>query len=149
VSATRPWSTPPRWSRRLARVDQRGSAGASSPDLVGLDLANAPGRLQPRPRISAPLVLIGVLGALVLVALRVDLTRMRYAQADALAEERRLLEEQSDLTVEMRRLRDPSRLAERARELGFERPERVIDLPGAPAALPMVSAPPPSAEAAP
>ena len=39
-------------------------------------------------------------------------------------------EQQRNLTVQMRQLREPRQLTERAAELGFGRPDRVIDLPG-------------------
>jgi hypothetical protein len=96
-------------------------------DLIGLDVSGR-GRYG-RAWISWP-VIIAVLGlALGVAALRVDLIRMRYALADGLAAEQRLLEEQRQLTAEMRELRDPSDLAKEARALGFVHPERVIDLP--------------------
>ena len=82
-----------------------------------------------RWRVAAPSLAAALLAALLLAALRVDVIRMRYALATAVARERALLEDQRELTVQMRRQRRPSRLAERARELGFGRPERVIDLP--------------------
>jgi hypothetical protein len=69
-----------------------------------------------------------LLAALALTALRLDLIRARYGLADALSEEQRLLAEERSLTVEVRRLRDPARLAKLARERGFVRPEQVIDL---------------------
>jgi len=100
---------------------------ASRLDLIGLDVSGR--RSSSRARISWPVVIVALLLALGLAALRVDLTRMRYALGDALATEQRLLEDQRGLTVELRTLRDPSGLASRARELGFVHPERVIDLP--------------------
>lgn len=108
-------------------------------DLIGLDVSGR--RRSARLRIGWPVVIVALLLALGLTALRVDLIRMRYALADALASEQELLEQQRMLTVEMRTLRDPSGLASRARELGFVHPERVIHLPlaapgGAPALFP-------------
>lgn len=104
-------------------------------DLIGIDVSGR--RRGSRTRISWSVVIVALVLALGLAALRVDLTRMRYALADALTTEQRLLEEQRLLTVEMRTLRDPSGLASRARELGFVHPERVIDLPlGVPAPRP-------------
>jgi hypothetical protein len=49
--------------------------------------------------------------------------------AETLAQEQELFETQRTLTVEMRQLRDPARIAVQARKLGFIRPERIIDLP--------------------
>jgi len=107
-------------------ADQRADR-ASRLDLIGLDVSGRRGGA--RRWIGWPLVLAGLVLALAVAWLRVDLIRMRYALADGLAAEQELLEEQRRLTAEMRALRDPSGLAERARELGFVHPERVIDLP--------------------
>jgi len=80
-------------------------------------------------RRALPAVLVGLLAAgLALAALRVDLIRVRYALADALASEAALRSERAELLAEVRRLRDPSRLGSLARAAGLARPERVIDL---------------------
>ncbi len=101
----------------MSRTSRRAPAGATN-------RARTPGL-----RRSVAACLLGLaLGALCLVALRVDILRTRYALAEALALEQQLLSERRDLTVEMRRLRDPARLATLARKRGFVRPERVIDL---------------------
>jgi hypothetical protein len=104
--------------------------------LVGRDFARA------RPRRSAwrrvwPAAFAGLLlAALALAALRNDLIRVRYGLAEAMAEEKRLLERQRELTAELRRLRHPARLRERAEALGLVAPERALDLrPRPPAAL--------------
>jgi hypothetical protein len=93
--------------------------------LIGLDVAREPSRL--RSHGLAPVLAILLAGALVVVALRVDLIRMRYAKGSALAEERSLLDIQRELLVEKQQLRDPARLSVEARKLGFRRPERIID----------------------
>jgi hypothetical protein len=80
-------------------------------------------------RFAGGLLLAGLLAGLSLAALRMDLFRIRYQLADLGRVEKTLREEKNRLTVEMRQLRDPARLAARAEELGFTRPERVIDLP--------------------
>jgi len=108
--------------------------------LIGLDVSGRRGR--GRVWIGWPVIAAALLLALGVAALRVDLIRMRYALADGLATEQGLLEEQRLLTAEMRRLRDPSALAKRARTLGFAHPERVIDLP-----LPQTESAEPSAPA--
>ncbi len=69
-----------------------------------------------------------VLAALALSTLRNQIIDRRYRLAEAVREERALLEQQREATVSVRRLRDPKRLAKFARERGFVRPERVIDL---------------------
>ena len=101
--------------------------------LIGIDVAGG------RPRRRAIGMLSTLAAVLVLAlgvsALRIDILRIRYALGEAIAEEQRLLDEQRSLTAEMRRLRDPVQLSERARRLGFVRPDQLIDLPaaGAPA----------------
>jgi hypothetical protein len=82
-----------------------------------------------------PLFLIGaLLAGFALAALRTDLIRIRYGLARAMREERDLFEENRSLTARVRSLRDPARLGRIAHERGFVRPERVIELPIAPAA---------------
>jgi len=108
---------------------RRRSRSARSQGRIGRDLADRPAVLAGRTRRAAPWIALALLAALLLAALRVDVIRMRYAQAEALAAEQRLIDRNRDLTVRMRQLRDPARLAERAQALGFVRPERVIDLP--------------------
>jgi hypothetical protein len=61
-------------------------------------------------------------------SLRVSILQLRYQLAAAVTEETELLERQRAVTVELRELRDPTRLHELARERGFARPERVIQL---------------------
>ena len=97
--------------------------------LGGSDLARVRQIGRRRGR-AFPALLVGALiAALFLAALRVDLIRMRYGLGAAMSEEKRLLEEQRELTAELRRLRDPLRLARLSRRLGLARPERVIELP--------------------
>ena len=98
-------------------------------DLVGLDFSGRAVRWRPRVREIAPILAAALLAALLVAVLRVDLLRVRYALADAVAREQSLLAEKRELTVEMRQLRQPSLLAEYARERGFVRPEHVIRLP--------------------
>jgi hypothetical protein len=97
-------------------------------DLIGRDLA--PMRLLAARRSRLlPVALVGALVAgLCLTALRIDLIRQRYDLAAAMQEEMELLEERRLLTARVRRLRDPARLARLAKSLGFERPDRVIEL---------------------
>jgi hypothetical protein len=71
----------------------------------------------------------GLLAALLLAALRVDLIRVRYALGEAMKAEQTLLDERARLIAEVRELRDPRRLAEFAARMGFERPNRVIEVP--------------------
>ncbi len=94
--------------------------------FVGIDVAPSFGSSE--RKLVLPLWIASLLAALFLVGLRIDLIRMEYAHADALSEVQRLDEEKRTVTVEMRQLRDPARLAERAREFGFGNPERYIDI---------------------
>ena len=125
----------PQRSRGPARVIRRApptTAPGRSLDLVGCDLS---GRESPAPRplqrLRGALLLGCVVAALGLSALRVQILRLRYQIARAVAEEQALLEERRELTVQVRELRDPLRLAQRARVLGLGRPERILELPAA------------------
>ncbi len=116
-------------SRLLGLPDDNRRPNRNEMRLIGIDVAGRRGTRR-------TLGLLSVLGAVLVVALgvsslRIDLLRIRYALGEAIAEEQRLLDEQRSLTAEMRRLRDPVQLAERARSLGFVRPEELIDLPKA------------------
>jgi hypothetical protein len=74
-------------------------------------------------------VAVGTLAAaLMIAALRVSILQLRYQLSAAVAEETQLLERQRAVTVELRELRDPTRLRELAAEQGFVRPERVVQL---------------------
>lgn len=104
--------------------------------LVGIDMANQARR---RNKVSSlPWIIVGIVAALFVVGLRIDLTRVGYARAAALEEEQSLRVQKRALTVEMRRLRNHIRLAEEARIRGFEQPSSIIDLPIP--ALPSVAA---------
>ncbi len=97
-------------------------------DLVGRDFAGR-GSTANRWRHRAAAVVIGlVLGGLLLASLRMEIVRTRYALADALAQETRLLSLEREASVALRELRDPRRLRRLANQLGFVRPERVIEL---------------------
>jgi hypothetical protein len=96
--------------------------------LIGFDLGREPSRVRPGALI--PLMAVALLAALTLASLRIDLLRIRYSVAENIDREQVLQAEQRSLTAEMRKLRDPVTLTRRADELGFVRPERMIDLPG-------------------
>jgi len=84
----------------------------------------------PRLRRLMPALLAGaLLAGLALAALRIDGIRVRYALGEAMKQEQALLDERARLTADVRALRDPRRLAGFATRMGFERSERVIDVP--------------------
>ncbi len=91
-------------------------------------MARSPRVFDRRLRISPALLAVVVVAALAIAALRVDLIRVRYALGEAMREEQALLDERARLIADVRKLRDPSRLAEFAGRMGFERPERVIEM---------------------
>jgi hypothetical protein len=104
--------------------------------LVGRDFARARTR-GGRSWRGWPAAFAGLLlAALALAALRNDLIRVRYGLAEAMREEKRLVDLQRDLTADLRRLRHPARLRESAEAQGFAAPERALDLrPRVPATL--------------
>jgi len=106
--------------------------------LVGRDLATTrPVRRAPsRGRVS-PLVWIGValVAALSLATLRVRILDLQMRLGAAVHAEETLDQEARSLVVEVRELRSPKRLKERAAKMGFEVPKTVRELRGpAPAA---------------
>ncbi|MFP6563340.1 MAG: hypothetical protein VCC68_02510 [Myxococcota bacterium] len=103
-------------------------AGARSASWIGRDVAKAWGGRRRSLRASIPMVL-AVLGvSLAIVVLRSDVLRLRFALSGAVEEEQRLVLEERELTVAMRRLRNPGALLTRARAEGFGQPEWIIDL---------------------
>ena len=69
-----------------------------------------------------------VFAALAIVHVRVVLIEQGYARAAAVERETELTEKRRLLTAEVRRLRNPARLATLAQEFELSRPERVIAL---------------------
>ncbi len=76
-----------------------------------------------------PGLVVAVLVALAMAALRVDLIRGRYEIGMGYHQEEQLNRRIARLTASMRELRDPARLGKFARDMGFVPPERLIDLP--------------------
>ncbi len=116
-----------------SQVDSDLSTGFS---LVGVDLSRS-SRRRTRGAIL-PWIISAILAALFIVGLRIDLIRMGYASIAALEQEQVLRQQERALTVEMRLLRNHTRLAAEASQRGFEQPSSVIDLPLA--GLPSVAA---------
>lgn len=129
------------WEQRRARLfagaarDPKSNAAARRPatgrrrtELVGRDFSDPQPRSPGRSRLRGAVLLALLLTALPLAALRVEILRLRYRLAEAVTEEERLFEHERAAIVELRRARDPNRLRRLAHELGFTRPERVIQL---------------------
>jgi hypothetical protein len=97
-------------------------------NLAGRDLARV--RVAPRSRrqLLAMLLTGALLAGFSLAALRIDILRLRYALAEALAQQQVLLEEHRVSTARLEALRDPARLAALAEERGLSRPQQVIEL---------------------
>jgi hypothetical protein len=113
-----------------------GSTRARVLGLVGADVARGSQRSGRRNQWLLALVAAGVAGALVLVALRVEILRTRYELGRLADEEAELHEARSALRVEVRELRHPERLARLAARRGFGPPERVIQLAEPPTPAP-------------
>ena len=127
------------WARQRARLfaEELPPGTSSRPpsrpaegdnDTVGRDFAHlrSRGRRNLQPWVA---IAVGTLAAALMVAfLRVSILRLRYELTAAVTEETGLLERQRAATVELRELRDPTRLRDLATELGLARPERVIRL---------------------
>ena len=88
-------------------------------------------RVRPPHALSdfIPAAIALLVAAFALTSLRTEVLKLRYELAHQLEREQGLRATQGELTVQMRRLREPRQLAQRAAKLGFERPQRVIDLP--------------------
>lgn len=124
-------SRPPRRSpaRRLPRAFTSGAGAATAAVRIGRDLPRPVPASGAGARSWLPLLLAAVvIAALGLSALRSDRIRLRYDLAQALAQERELLERERLLIVEVRKLRSPARLASFARTLGLSPPQRVVEL---------------------
>ena len=141
--------------RRSAPPGKSSEPSRQKRDWIGVDFANLANR-KPSGALL-PLLILSLIVALGVASLRIDLIRIRYALAEATADETRLIEEQHALIVKKLQGRDPTDLAGLARERGF-RPARaarsLIDpMPLANAklsglevySLPPVSAEPPNA----
>jgi hypothetical protein len=139
------------WARQRAELFAAAGGGrrrsaAERADLVGRDLAEAPRRrVRGRARLRLPIAVGAVVAALLLVTLRVEILRLRYALAEVASQEEELLARSRQVTVRVRELRDPARLRALAAERGFGRPERVVSLELSAATPPAVSAPAPEA----
>ena len=98
-------------------------------DWIGRDFSRSHTTVATRRRRVAPLVAGALLAALALAAVRIEVIRLRYDLADAVSEEKALLEQQRVLTFEVRALRNPVRLTEFAERMGLAQPARVVEIP--------------------
>ena len=115
-------------ARAKDRIDLRQTSEASSrAEWIGIDFSGEKG--SRRTRKLLPLLVLALIAALGISALRIDLIRTRYAMSDALAEEQALIAEQRRLIVRRRQLRDPVELAVQARERGFQPAKQILSLP--------------------
>jgi hypothetical protein len=115
------------WLRALPGLSRREVEPVGRLDLIGLDMA--PTHSAPRTQTIVPAIAAVVIAALLLVGLRVEVLRLRYASAEAVTREQRLRDEKRTTTVSLLRLREPKLLSRRAAKLGFAKPDRVVDLP--------------------
>ncbi|MCP5056529.1 MAG: hypothetical protein GY937_07340 [bacterium] len=114
------------WSQKRARLFDGATKGTEN--LVGRDMKRTRRRRR-GGRIAWLPIFVGVLAAaLFLVALRNSILRVRYDLDAARQRETALMERKANATVRLRELRDPTRLNALAKERGFVRPEKVIDL---------------------
>ncbi len=97
-------------------------------NLVGRDLAGGGLRKRLPIWVIPAMVVCGVIVALAIANLRVQLIGQGYKRASAVTRHQQLEEEQRNLAARVRELRDPARLASLAEEMGLARPERVIAL---------------------
>ncbi len=97
-------------------------------EIVGRDFSAIAPTRQGLHRLAIAAFASLLVVALGLSTLRNRIIDLRYQVAEVVREERDLLDRKRVLTVEMRRLRDPKRLAVEARQRGFRRPQRVIEL---------------------
>jgi hypothetical protein len=120
-----------RWRDRRKALFATAAAPAREANSGRVRGGWSPPRAMPRPRLSfAPLFAVALISLLALAALRVSILRTRYALGATLQRETELLARERSAAVAARAQRDPHKLRESAAQLGFVRPERVIDLEG-------------------
>jgi hypothetical protein len=116
-----------RWRDRRKQLFAREAAAKASEGKLRRDWSTP--RRQPRRRLAwTPLFAAAVLSLLALAALRVSILRTRYALGATLQHETELLARERSVAAAASEQRAPQKLRESAAQLGFKRPERVIDL---------------------
>ena len=118
-----------RAARWVAELSQRVAENLDNGNfsLFGFETSRLRFRLPTAILLWVALALVA--SNLTLVALRSDITRIRYEISQASAELQRLDEESRTLTLELGELKNPRRLAKIARSRGFGPPERIVELP--------------------
>ena len=96
--------------------------------LIGRDLAVGGFRKKLPIWLIPGMVVCSVIVALTVASLRVQLIGQGYKRASAVTRHQELEEEQRNLAARVRELRDPTRLASLAEEMGLTHPEHVIAL---------------------
>lgn len=125
---------------------------AATRSWIGIDFSGEEG--PRRAKRLVPLLVVALIAALGVAALRIELIRTRYAVAAVMDEETALIEEHRSLIIRRRQLRDPVELAKKARTRGFRPVAVALSLPDpgmtgaadrhASADLPSVAAAPPT-----
>jgi hypothetical protein len=116
-------------ARRVAELSHRVADKLDDSDFAFFGFATSRLRFRLPTAILLWVALALVASNLMLVALRSDVTRVRYQLSQASAELQRLDEEGRTLTLKLGELKNPRRLAEIARTRGFGPPERIVELP--------------------
>lgn len=131
------------WGDRTSRPEGLRESGRPAPSVwVNRDFSGR--RKNQRSGGMIPLLLIALVVALGIAALRIDLIRVRYAMAAATETENTLIEERRALIARKRQLRDPTALAVEARARGFRTPDVAYSLPN-PSAHPLADPAPDTA----
>ena len=116
-----------RWRDRRKQLFAGEAAAKASEGKLRRDWST-PRRQAQRRLAWTPLFAAAVLSLLALAALRVSILRTRYALGATLQHETELLARERSVAAAASEQRAPQKLRESAAQLGFTRPERVIDL---------------------
>jgi hypothetical protein len=114
------------------RMENRAIGQPNPINVIGRDVARERQRTGIPTRLTVLIMVLTALAGLGIVGMRSDVMRIRYALSAAMEEEKLLQLEHNTSTVAMRKLRSPARLSSLAQELGFRRPEQIVDLSSQP-----------------
>lgn len=128
-----------RWWHTLRNTVAAPRSVATPIDFTGIDFTS-PARVHKSKQHPKALMFVAIFGAaLTLLALRVEIIRLRYELASSVQYEQELLAAKREQTVAVRKLRDPARLRRLAEQHGMAYPEQIIRAPR-PSASPQESA---------